>query len=198
MNESDAIPKVSIIGMGNILLADDCFGPFTIEVFRSLYECGSGIEIVDVGTPGSDLAPYLYGRDLVIVVDAVSDNGPPGTLCTYDEGTFLRHSAQLRVTNHDPGMQETLAQLRLVNRGPMELIVIGVIPESCEYGEQVSASVLKAGFEAAEQIMFLLRQRGFDCGKRIVPANPKLWWMSESLEKQPDHKTFASVSLNPN
>ena len=198
MNESDVETRVSIIGMGNVLLGDDCFGPFTIEVLGSLYECGRGIEIIDVGTPGSDLAPYLYGRDLVILVDAVRDDGNPGTLRIYGEHDFVHYSAQLRVTNHDPGLQESLAQLRLVNQGPLELVVIGVIPEHCDFGKDISSTVLEASFAAAERICQLLVERGFDCRKRASPVQPTFWWTSGLAKCGQARKHTPSIPLNDN
>ena len=51
------VPRVSVIGLGNILLGDDGFGPCAVEMFRCKYECGPDVEILDLGTPGVDLAP---------------------------------------------------------------------------------------------------------------------------------------------
>jgi len=61
---------VSVIGLGNVFLGDDGFGPLAVETFRCQYECGPEVEVLDLGTPGLDLAPYLYGRELVVIVDA--------------------------------------------------------------------------------------------------------------------------------
>jgi len=110
----------------------------------------------------------------------VSVAASPGTLRIYSKRDFLHYSAQLHLTNHDTGLQESLAQLRLVNRGHVELVVIGVIPERCDFGEHISATVLEASFAAAERIRHLLVERGFDCRKRADRVQPRLWWMSES------------------
>ncbi len=66
---------VSVIGLGNVFLGDDGFGPLAVETFRCQYACGPEVEVLDLGTPGLDLAPYLYGRKLVVIVDAVHANG---------------------------------------------------------------------------------------------------------------------------
>ena len=124
--------RIAIIGLGNVLLGDDGFGPLAVEMFRCEYECGSNVEILDLGTPGLDLAPYLYGTDLVVIADAVHADEKPGTLCIYCEADLLARRAQLRLTAHDPGVQESLAQLRLAGHAPSELIIVGVVPESCD------------------------------------------------------------------
>ncbi len=44
---------VSVIGLGNVFLGDDGFGPLAVETFRCQYACGPEVEVLDLGTPGS-------------------------------------------------------------------------------------------------------------------------------------------------
>jgi len=81
--------RARIIGLGNVLLGDDGFGPLAVEMFRCQYECGSNVDVLDLGTPGLDLAPYLYGTDLVVIADAVHAEDKSGTLCMYSEADLL-------------------------------------------------------------------------------------------------------------
>ena len=185
---SDPLPtlrQACVVGLGNVLMGDDGFGPLVVEKFRCEYECGPNVEIVDLGTPGLDLAPYLYGKDLVVIVDAVAKDGKPGTVHTYCENDFLECGTRLRLTDHDPGLQESLAQLRLVDRGPSEVVVVGVLPESCAFGEGISAAVLAASSYAIDSIIQVLRERGLDCRKRLDPERPKLWWIVDETAISP-------------
>ena len=79
-------------------MGDDGFGPLAVEMFRCEYECGPDVEVLDLGTPGLDLAPYLHGADLVVIADAVHTDEKPGTLCIYCEADLRAHRAQLRLT----------------------------------------------------------------------------------------------------
>ena len=92
--------------------------------------------------PGFDLAPYLYAADLVVIADAVHAQEKPGTLCIYCEDDLLARRAQLRLTAHDPGVRESLALLKLAGHAPSEVIIVGVVPESCDLGKGFSPSVL--------------------------------------------------------
>jgi hydrogenase maturation protease len=175
MREGAAVPRVSILGMGNVLLGDNGFGPFTVELFRCEYECGPEVEIADLGTPGLDLSPYLYGREWVILVDALIAEGNPGTVRACPVSEFLGSRARLRLTDHDAGLQESLAQLRLEGRAPSEVIVIGVIPEACVYGKGISQSVAAAASPAVDHICHLLLERGFDCRRRSHALQPRIW-----------------------
>lgn len=174
-NALPAPKRVCVVGLGNVLMGDDGFGALAVEKLRCEYECGANVEILDLGTPGLDLTPYLYGRDLAVVVDAVTADGKPGTVGIYRESDFLDSRAEIRLTDHDPGLQESLAQLRLAGRGPAEVVIVGVIPKSCAFGERISSTVLAASSLAVDSIVRVLRERGFNCRKRLRPEQPKLW-----------------------
>jgi len=169
--------RVCVIGLGNVFLGDDGFGPLVIENFRCGYECDSNVEVMDLGTPGLDLAPYLDGRDLIVVVDAVEAEGPPGTLSFYCEDDFVSQRARLRVTGHDPGLWDSLAHLRLADRSPSELIVVGVVPQSCRFGDGISQALLDSSGIAAGSIAGLLLQRGVACHRRPGVVAQNLWWL---------------------
>jgi hydrogenase maturation protease len=166
---------VAVIGIGNVFLGDDGFGPLVVEKFRCQFACGPGVAIHDLGTPGLDLAPYLYGKDLVVLVDAVHAEGPPGTLSFYNE--FVSRNARLRLTGHDPGLWDSLAHLRLVDSSPLELIILGVVPGSCGFGEGISRVLLDSSSTAAAGIAGLLVERGVACHRRPAAIQQNLWWL---------------------
>jgi hydrogenase maturation protease len=169
--------RVSVIGLGNVFLGDDGFGPLAVETFRCQYACGPEVEVLDLGTPGLDLAPYLYGRELVVIVDAVHANGNRQTVSMFCEDDFASSRACLRITGHDPGLWDTLIHLRLTDCGPSELMVIGAAPESCTFGDGPSAAMLNLATEAAASIAEVLSQRGIHCIRRKVAPQPNLWWL---------------------
>jgi len=168
---------ISIVGLGNVFLGDDGFGPLVIETFRCEYECPSEVEVLDLGTPGLDLAPYLYDKQLVIVVDAVHSDTAIGALSIFHEQDFLSQRAKLRITGHDPGLWDSLAHLRLAGHAPTELIVLGVNPESCEFAGRISQDVLSTASQAAAMIALALSEHGIDCVFRQPAALPDLWWL---------------------
>jgi len=170
--------SICIIGLGNVLLGDDGFGPLIVERFRCEYAYDPSVEVLDLGTPGLDLAPYLHGKDLVVIVDAVHSDETPGTLSLYDETDFLDYTAVLRLTAHDPGVEQCLAQMKLAGDAPSEVIIVGVVPQSCDLGRGLSASVLAAVSLAVEKIASLITEHGVPCRRRVVQERPNLWWQS--------------------
>lgn len=72
--------RTLVAGFGNVLRGDDGFG---VEVVRRLAEgpLPDGVEVMDVGTGGIRLAQELLdGYERLIIVDAMTDGGAPGTL----------------------------------------------------------------------------------------------------------------------
>ena len=175
--------QVSIIGLGNVFLGDDGIGPLVIEHFRCRYECDDNVDVLDLGTPGLDLAPYLYGRHLIILVDAVQSNAPAGTIAVYCEEDFASQRATLRITGHDPGLWDALAHLRLADQSPAELIIIGIVPQACNFGEAMSGAVLDTVDAAVHHITHVLSSRGLRCTARVVPEQEKLWWFPLSTTR---------------
>jgi hydrogenase maturation protease len=169
--------RISIIGLGNVFLGDDAFGPLAVEVFNCEYQCGTNVEVRDLGTPGMDLAPYLYDQELVIILDAVQADELPGTLTMYCEEDFATSRAKLRITGHDPGLWDALAHLRLAGHAPSELVLIGTPPESCTFGSGINPAILELGSRAAGTVADLLVKRGVVCERRATVASPNLWWL---------------------
>jgi len=173
----DRRKRVCVVGLGNVFLGDDGFGPLFIEVFRCEYECGSNVEVLDLGTPGLDLGPYLCNREFVVVVDAVRSEGPPGALSVLGEEDFVTRRANLRITGHDPGLWQSLAHLRLAGIAPLELIVLGVNPQSCGFAEETSEAMLNIASETGAVLARILTERGVECRRRRINLRPNLWWL---------------------
>ena len=69
-----------ILGLGNVLLGDDGVGPAVIARLRDSYVAAAGSLLLDGGTLGLSLLPYLEDAQTVILVDAVAADAPAGTL----------------------------------------------------------------------------------------------------------------------
>ncbi|TYC07377.1 hydrogenase maturation protease [Actinomadura syzygii] len=77
--------RVLVAGIGNVFLGDDGFG---VEVVRRMDGSAlpADVEVADYGVRGVHLAyELLDGRhDVLIMVDAVPVEGPPGTLAVIE------------------------------------------------------------------------------------------------------------------
>jgi hydrogenase maturation protease len=142
-----------IAGIGNILLGDDGLGPAVVDYLQQHCELPHGVEAVDLGTPGLDLAPYLCQCKKLILIDAVEDDGAPGELRMYRGDELYRRPASPRMSPHDPGIQETLLYLELAGSGPDEVVLIGALAGVTEPGIGLSDAVRCAVPELARQAL---------------------------------------------
>jgi hydrogenase maturation protease len=172
--------KVRVLGIGNVLMSDDGFGPFVVRTLEASYECPPGVEFIDVGTPGLDLTPYLLGTDAVIFVDALTSRGKAGDIRIYDRDDILRHPPQPRTGGHDPAMKEALLTVAAAGRGPAQVALIGVVPEWIATGVVLSPQVQAAVGRAIVAVLATLESMGVRLAAKAKPQAPDVWWARPS------------------
>jgi len=167
---------IRVLGLGNVLMSDDGVGPYVARVLEAFYEFPDGVEVIDVGTPGLDLTPYLLGADAVIFVDTVTSVGSPGEVRVYDRVQLLRHPPQARTGPHDPALKEALLTVDAAGAGPRMVRLIGVIPERVETGTSLSRPVAAAVTDVVRIVIDELDRLGRPAVPRPVPRAPHIWW----------------------
>jgi hydrogenase maturation protease len=168
--------KTSVLGLGNVLMGDDAFGPYVIQVLEARYSFPEDVTLLDAGTPGLDLVPYLSGVDALIVVDTVLSDDPPGTVKLYDREQLLKHAPQPRLSPHDPSLKEALLTSEFSGDGPREVLLLGVIPQATELGVGLSPPVKAALETAAEAVVAELKRLDHEVDPRPAPVQPEVWW----------------------
>jgi hydrogenase maturation protease len=125
---SEAAAPVLVLGIGNELLGDDGLG--VVAARRLAASPMAGVEVVDGGTLGLMLMPYIAGREAVLVLDAVSlAQGAPGQVVVLGDGE-VRNGHGVRMTAHDVGLVDALAAARLAGCSPQRVGLVGVVPAS--------------------------------------------------------------------
>ena len=119
---------VLVLGIGNVLLGDDGAG---VEAARHLAAMQiPGVDVLDGGTIGFMLMPYLAGRRAVLVLDAVSgDRGTPGDVVVIGDSA-VRRGHGIRLTAHDIGLVDALAAAELTGCAPQQVSLVGIVPAS--------------------------------------------------------------------
>jgi hydrogenase maturation protease len=170
------LPDIRVIGLGNVLMADDAFGPYVIHDLTSAYEFPPEVSLIDAGTPGLDLTPYLMHARKLIVVDTVRSDGPPGSIRLYRKDDILRHAPVPRLGPHDPGLKETLLALDFDGSSPDEVLLIGVIPERTVASPGLSPRVHAAVGQAALEVLLELARLGVMVRSRPDAVTAAPWW----------------------
>lgn len=151
--------RILVLGIGNILWADEGFGVRCVEALNAGWEFPPQVELMDGGTQGLYLLPYVQEADCLLVFDAVDYGDAPGTLREVVGDLVPRFMGAKKMSLHQTGFQEVLAAAEMTEKLPGELVLIGVQPEELEdYGGSLR-DVVKAQMPAALDIAFAWLER---------------------------------------
>ncbi len=127
--------KVLVLGIGNVLWADEGFGVRCIEHLAARWSLPESITLLDGGTQGLYLLPFLEEADTLIVFDAVDYGLEPGTLKIVEDDAVPRFMGAKKMSLHQTGFQDVIATAQLMGYCPSSLLLIGCQPEELEdYG----------------------------------------------------------------
>ena len=145
-------PNVLLLGIGNLLWADEGFGVRALEYLHAHYQFPANVQLLDGGTQGIYLVQYVEAADILVVFDAVDYSLPAGTLKIVEDDAVPHFMGAKKMSLHQTGFQEVLAMAQLLDRYPKHLLLIGVQPvELDDFGGSLRPEV-KAQIEPAVQI----------------------------------------------
>lgn len=139
---------VLVLGIGNALMGDDGVGGRVVEALRAGAANGSldlppGAELVDGGTVGLDLLPWLARARAAVFVDAALVGGAPGTIAVWRDDPPAG-SADPAAAPGAAGLADLLATARLAGALPRAVSVVGIQPDGLTARDGLSAAVAAA------------------------------------------------------
>jgi hydrogenase maturation protease len=119
-------PKITILGIGCTLLADQGFGVSVIQRLTDMFEFQENVQLVDGGLIGVGLTGTIAQADHLIVVDAIANGGDPGTIYRLDGRQILE---RLAGRNHVQQVEflEALAHCQALDNPP-KTVLLGIEP----------------------------------------------------------------------
>lgn len=132
--------KTLVLGVGNILLGDEGIGVHALNEIKQRYSFNPEVEIIDGGTMGLDLLPFIEGRKNLLILDAVNLGKSPGVIQVI-EGNNIPKILRTKLSVHQIGLPDMLAAAEIMGIVPEELCLIGIQPETIETGIGLSESV---------------------------------------------------------
>ncbi|SKA12035.1 hydrogenase maturation protease [Trichlorobacter thiogenes] len=132
-----------VLGLGNTIMSDDGIGPKVIEQLQQGDCLPDGVTLLDGGTLGLDLLPFLEGIQRLIIVDAVNIGKSAGT-CVRLAGDDVPMALETKLSPHQMGMKDLLAVARLMGQLPEEIVLIGVQPACLEMDTELTPLVAGA------------------------------------------------------
>lgn len=163
--------RILVAGIGNIFLGDDGFG---VEVVRRLAgrELPEGVEVVDFGIRGLDLAYTLQGDyELVVFVDATPRGQEPGTVYLIEPE--IEYDGEVSLDTHGMDPVRVMKLSRVLGARPTRTLVVGcepqVVPSGEDYDEmlmELSEPVQAAVEETAKLVESLVEEICKDSSKQ--------------------------------
>ncbi len=159
-----------ILGIGNLLWADEGFGIRCVETLNARYEFDDDVRLMDGGTQGLFLLPWVSSVTRLLIFDAIDFGLAPGELRVIRDDDVPQYMGAKKVSMHQTGFQEVLASARLLNDRLRQLALIGVQPvELDDYGGSLRDATRQRIPEAIEQACAVLRERGTGFRERANP-----------------------------
>lgn len=164
MTQSETI---LVLGIGNLLWADEGFGVRAVEEFGRRYVCDQRVQLLEGGTQGLYLLPYVQQAEALLVFDAIDYGLTPGTLKVVLDDEVPAYMGAKQMSLHQTGFQDVLAAARLTGQGPTRLALVGVQPlELKDFGGSLREPVRSQLQPAIETAAALLRQWGVQVDER--------------------------------
>ncbi|MEO1089521.1 MAG: HyaD/HybD family hydrogenase maturation endopeptidase [Pseudomonadota bacterium] len=165
-------PHTLVLGVGNILWADEGFGVRAVEALERRYHSGPEVELMDGGTRGLALLEPIGAADRLLLLDAVAFGGRPGEIRRVAGDDVPRFVGQKAMSLHQTGMQDILALADLQGVLPRHLVLLGVEPALLEdYGGGLSPAVATTLDEAVALAVIELQAWGHMVLPRARPLD---------------------------
>lgn len=159
-----------ILGIGNLLWADEGFGVRCVEELNANWEFPEHVRLMDGGTQGMFLLPWISQVSRLLIFDAIDFGLAPGELRVIHDDEVPQYMGAKKVSMHQTGFQEVLASARLLSGRPQQLALVGVQPEQLDdYGGSLRARTRACIPEALEQGCAVLQGWGIDMHRRAEP-----------------------------
>lgn len=162
--------KVLVLGIGNLLWADEGFGVRAVEHLRGHYAFADNVRLLDGGTQGIYLVQEIREAEILVVFDAVDYGLPGGTLKRVEGEEVPKFLGCKKVSLHQTGFQEVLALAEMLGDYPRHLLLIGVQPvELDDYGGSLRPAVKAQIQPAIAMALEYLARFGIQGRRRAEP-----------------------------
>lgn len=137
-----------VIGIGNILWADEGFGVRAVEAYHKKFSEDRRVRVIDGGTLGAYLINEVMDAKRILIFDCCDFKDKPGTLKLLKNGDIALWSLT-KISAHQAGMNDVLVMAALEGYEPQAISVIGVQPlELNDYGGSLTETVAQRIDEA--------------------------------------------------
>ena len=158
--------KIGILGIGNLLVSDEGFGVHAIRYLEEHYQFPDNVIIIDGGTAGIYMSPFLEECDPVIVIDVVDIDAEPGSMHYYSNEDVKAGKISTRMSPHQLGLLEVLEICKLRDAAPESVEFYCVVPKTLETSTKLSDVVAPRIKDICDIVLKRLGEMGVEVSKR--------------------------------
>jgi len=161
-----------ILGIGNILWADEGFGVRAVEALNQHYRFKDNVTVMDGGTQGIYLVQFVEQADILVVFDAIDYGLAPGTMKLIEGDDVPKFMGVKKMSLHQTGFQEVLMMADMLGRYPEYLLLVGVQPVDLEdFGGSLREKTRQQIEPAIAAALDWLKQFDIHATKRETPLD---------------------------
>jgi len=148
--------EVLVVGIGQSLCGDDAAGLQAVRLWKAAFPetaSMSGVHVETLELPGLALLDHLLGARAAVLVDAVHDDRPPGSIRLLGLDDVISFTCEAK-SAHGWGVAETLKLGLSIHPRLQEcrLVLVGISGTNFAPGSRIEAKVEEALTTAADTI----------------------------------------------
>jgi len=150
---------ILVLGLGNPIMGDDGVGIVALEAFRERYGEPAGVELMDGGTWGMNLLPWIESAGKLLLVDAIRAGLEAGADVRL-EGPDLPRVLGQKLSAHQVDIVDVLTLAQVRGTLPADTVALGVEPLVVEMRRDMTPAVRDGAARLPDRIAAQLQAWG--------------------------------------
>ncbi|NLI92748.1 MAG: hydrogenase maturation protease [Peptococcaceae bacterium] len=151
------LQEIKILGIGNLVRQDEGVGIHLLQSLEGILP--DGIELLDGGTGGLALLDFVESAGKLIILDAVDAAKEPGEVIVWRQEQ-VPYFLAAKMSVHQVSFAEVLNLAKFRGNYPEEIAVVGIQPETLDWGTELSEPVKNSLQAAVKAVLGLLEEWG--------------------------------------
>jgi hydrogenase maturation protease len=133
---------ILVLALGAANRGDEAFGPALLKELADRYcYAGGFVEFMDGGVEGLQLLSSLAGREVIVILDALSGGRQPGEVAVLEGAEVLRYANGNSAMTHSGDAHELVSTAAFLGDLPPHSYIVGVEPGDVHQGPALSSAV---------------------------------------------------------
>ncbi len=136
--------RLTVLGIGNVLMQDEGVGVRVMEAVRDGRGWPDTVEFIDGGAGGMNLLNVIEAAERLVVFDSAEMNLPPGEWRVVTPQQVCDVPADHRASLHDVPFMETLTLTARFFHRPEDVRILAIQPKTVDYGRELTPELSAA------------------------------------------------------